>query len=126
MVCENSFDGYILEDDLEYPDELHDLHNDYPLAPEKNDMLSKHYSNIANKYDLKIGGVNKLVLILGNKSSYVLHYRILQLYLSLGMKLVSVHRILKFKQSDWLKNTLISILIKLRILQIALKRIFLS
>ena len=126
MVCENSFDGYILEDDLEYPDELHDLHNDYPLAPEKNDMLSKHYSNIANKYDLKIGGVNKLILILGNKSSYVLHYRILQLYLSLGMKLVSVHRILKFKQSDWLKNTLISILIKQRILQIALKRIFLS
>ena len=126
MVCENSFDGYILEDDLEYPDELHDLHNDYPLAPEKNDMLSKHYSNIANKYDLKIGGVNKLVLILGNKSSYVLHYRILQLYLSLGMKLVSVHRILKFNQSDWLKNTLISILIKQRILQIALKRIFLS
>ena len=126
MVCENSLDGYILEDDLEYPDELHDLHNDYPLAPEKNDMLSKHYSNIANKYDLKIGGVNKLVLILGNKSSYVLHYRILQLYLSLGMKLVSVHRILKFKQSDWLKNTLISILIKQRILQIALKRIFLS
>ena len=126
MVCENSFDGYILEDDLEYPDELHDLHNDYPLAPEKNDMLSKHYSNVANKYDLKIGGVNKLVLILGNKSSYVLHYRILQLYLSLGMKLVSVHRILKFKQSDWLKNTLISILIKQRILQIALKRIFLS
>ena len=118
MVCENSFDGYILEDDLEYPDELHDLHNDYPLAPEKNDMLSKLYSNIANKYDLKIGGVNKLVLILGNKSSYVLHYRILQLYLSLGMKLVSVHRILKFKQSD--------ILIKQRIQQIALKRIFLS
>ena len=126
MVCENSFDGYILEDDLEYPVELHDLHNDYPLAPEKNDMLSKHYSNIANKYDLKIGGVNKLVLILGNKSSYVLHYRILQLYLSLGMKLVSVHRILKLKQSDWLKNTLISILIKQRILQTALKRIFLS
>ena len=126
MVCENSFDGYILEDDLEYPDELYDLHNDYPLAPEKNGMLSKYCSNIANKYDLKIGGVNKLVLILGNKSSYVLHYRILQLYLSLGMKLVSVHRILKFKQSDWLKNTLISILIKQRILQKALKRIFLS
>ena len=126
MVCENSFDGYILEDDLEYPDELYDLHNDYPLAPEKNGMLSKYCSNIANKYDLKIGGVNKLVLILGNKSSYVLHYRILQLYLSLGMKLVSVHRILKFKQSDCLKNTLISILIKQRILQKALKRIFLS
>ena len=31
----NSSDGYILEVDLEYPDKLHELHNDYPLAPEK-------------------------------------------------------------------------------------------
>ena len=53
-VSENSSTGYILEVDLEYPDELHDLHNDYPLAPEKlevsQDMLSKYCSNITNKY----------------------------------------------------------------------------
>ena len=45
-IGENSLDGYILEFDLEYPDEMHDLCNDYPLAPEKleisNDMLSKY------------------------------------------------------------------------------------
>ena len=35
LVKENSSDGYILDVDLEYPSELHDLHNDYPLAPEK-------------------------------------------------------------------------------------------
>ena len=105
---ENSSIGYILEVDLEYPSELHDLHNDYPLAPEKleinQNMLSKYFFNIANKYGIKIGGVNKLVPDLGNKSKYVVHYRNLQLYLSLGMKLTKVHRILKFEQSDWLKK----------------------
>ena len=52
----------------------------------------------------KTGEVNKLVPNLGNKSKYVLHYKNIQLYLSLGMKLVSVHRILKLRQSDWLKK----------------------
>ena len=45
----------------------------------------------------KIGSVDKLVPNLGNKSKYVLHYKNLQLYLSLAIKLVSVYRILKFK-----------------------------
>ena len=90
--------------DLKYLDKLHVLHNDYPLAPEKleitRNMLSKYCSNIADEYGIKIGGVNKLVPNLGNKSKYVLHYRNLQLYLSLGIRFFSIHRILKFKQSD--------------------------
>ena len=64
-ISENSLDGYILEVDLEYPDQMHDLYNDYPLAPEKleisNDMLSKYCSDIAKKYGIIVGGVNKLV-----------------------------------------------------------------
>ena len=107
-ISENSSIGYILEIALEYPSELHDLHNDYPLAPEKleitQNMLSKYCLSIENKYGIKICGVNKLVPNLGNKSKYVVHYRNLQLYLSLGIKLTKVHRILKFKQSDWLKK----------------------
>ena len=63
-------------------------------------MLSKYCFSIANEYGIKIGAVNKLVPNLGNKSIYVVHYGNLQLYLSLGMKLTKVHRILKFKQSD--------------------------
>ena len=71
-VSENSSVGYILEVDLEYPSELHELHNDYPLVPEKleinQNMLSKYSFYIANKYGIKIGGINKLAPNLGNIS----------------------------------------------------------
>ena len=67
-------------------------------------MLSKYCSDIADKYGIKIGGVNKLVPNLRNKRKYVVHYRNFQLYLSLGMKLTKVHKILRFKQSDWLRK----------------------
>ena len=107
-INEKSDVWYILEVDLEYPDELHDLHNDYPLAPEKlavtNDILSKYCKEIADKYEIKVGDVKKLIPNLGNKTKYVVHYRNLQLYLSLGMKLTKIHRVLKFKQSDWMNK----------------------
>ena len=67
-------------------------------------MLSKYCCYIADEYGIRIGGVNKLVPNLSNKSKYVAHNRNLQLYLLLGIKLTKVHRILKFKQSDWLKK----------------------
>ena len=73
LVKQNSSAGYILEVDLEYPCELHNFHNDYPLAPEKleirQDMLSKNCSDIADKYGIKSHGVNKLVPNLGNKKN---------------------------------------------------------
>ena len=100
--------GYILEVDLKYPSELHELHNDYPLASEKlrvsKDMLSDYCSSIAEKYDVKVGDVAKLIPNLRDKSCYVLHYRTLQLYVSLGMVVKRIHRVLRFKQSDWLKG----------------------
>ena len=100
--------GYFLEVDLEYPDGLHELHNDFPLAPKKcavfSDMLSKYCKKIADKCEIKFGDVKKLISNLSNKTNYVVHYRNLQLYLSLGMKLTKIHRVLKFKQSDWMKN----------------------
>ena len=67
-------------------------------------MLSNYCSNIANDYGTKIDTANTLVPNLGNKSKDVLHHKNHQLYLSLGMKLTKVHRILKFKQLNWLKT----------------------
>ena len=64
-------------------------------------MLSNYCFSIADEYGIKIGGVNKLVSILGNKSKYVVYYRNLLSYLSLAVKLTKIYRILKFKQSDW-------------------------
>ena len=63
LINEKSVTGYILEVDLEYPDELHELHNDYPLAPEKlavfSNMLSKYCKKIADKYKIKVADVKK-------------------------------------------------------------------
>ena len=69
-IEENSSIGCMLEADLEYPSELHKLHNDYPLAPEKlkiSQNMSNYCFSIANEYGIKIGGVNKLVPNLGIK-----------------------------------------------------------
>ena len=65
-------------------------------------MLSKYYSNFAKKYGIKVGGVKKLVPNLRDR--IVVNYKNLQYYLSLGIKLIKIHRILKFKQSNWLKE----------------------
>ena len=104
---ENSAKGLILEVDLEYPPELHRLHNDYPLAPEKmvvrEEMLSDYSREILGREGMIIGKVEKLIPNLRDKEKYVLHYRNLQLYLKLGLKLKKIHRALEFSQSKWLE-----------------------
>ena len=89
--------GLILEADLEYPQELHDMHNDYPVCPEKvkvkNDMLSGYCKNLAKKYNILIGLVRKLIPTLRDKKEY-----------DLGLKIKKVHRVLKFDQSPWPKQ----------------------
>ena len=78
----------VLEVDLEYPEELHETHNDYPLAPER----------------LKINKVEKLIPTLLKKEKYVLHGQNLKLYLELGLKLKWIHRGIKFREKPWMKS----------------------
>ena len=99
-------EGLILELDLVYPEELHEAHNAYPLAPERI-MVQKEWMSEYQHDLLGVGvaptEVEKLVPNLRNKERYVLHYRNLQLYLSLGMRLMKIHRALRFRQSPWME-----------------------
>ena len=79
--------GYLLEVDVEYPEELHDAHNDLPFLPEKKEL----------------GGVTKLVPNLHDKEKYVVHMSDLDQALKHGLILKKVHRVIKFTQSAWLK-----------------------
>ena len=96
-----------LKVDLDYPEELHDSHDDFPTAPEKikneGDILSPYCSEIKKEYDIKTGGFNKVTPNSMQKKNYVVHYRNLQYYLSQGLILKKVHRTLEYKQTDWMK-----------------------
>ena len=109
FVCKQSDeqeDGYLFEVDLAYPKELHDTHDNFPLAPVHkeitSDLLSTYQKNQAEDFGGKVGG-EKLCLTLEDKKKYICHYRLLKLYLEKGLELTRVHRVLRFKQSPWLK-----------------------
>jgi hypothetical protein len=106
-IEDNSDIGYILEVDLTYPEDIHNLHNDYPLAPESlavhTDILSPYTKKLIEKLNMKHTNVSKLIPNLNNKSKYVLHYQNLKLYLRLGLKLEKIHRGVSFRQSPWLQ-----------------------
>ena len=76
-----------LEVSLKYPEHLHDLHNDYPLAPET----------------VKMGKVHKLIPNLNEKEKYVIHQETLKFYLKHGLEITDIHRGIAFQESDWMK-----------------------
>ena len=85
---EDSDKGYILEVDVEYAKNLHDLHSDLPFLPEK----------------MKINKCSKLVSNLYDKNNYVVHKRSLKQTLNHGLILKKVHRVIQFNQESWLKE----------------------
>ena len=87
-----------LEVDIEYPEDLPDRHNDYPLASER----------------VKIGNIEKLIPNLNNKTNYVVHYENSKLDESLGLKITKIRKGIKFEESAWLKEY-INLNTKLRI-----------
>jgi len=98
--------GYIVECDLEYPEHLHEWHNDYPLAPEHMtlscSLLSPFVTNLIGPTRPWIP-TKKLIPNFFNKTKYCTHYRNLQFYVKHGLVIKKIHRVLSFTQSPWLK-----------------------
>ena len=90
MVTDDSSTGYILEVDLEYPEEIHDTHKDLPFC-------SEHQAPPDTKQE-------KLLITLHNKERYVIHYVALKQALKHGLRLKKIHRALQFNQEPWLKS----------------------
>ena len=84
---ENSDKGYILEVDVEYPENIRMLHSDLPFLPER----------------MKINKCTKLVCTTLNKENYVVHIIALKQALNHGLKSTKVDRIAQFDQEEWLK-----------------------
>lgn len=100
--------GYILEVDLEYPEELHYHHNDFPLAPESYDIDLDDLSKYSKECYLKSNQntsykSTKLTATFLDRMNYIVHIKNLKLYLDLGMRLKKIHRILMFNQESFLE-----------------------
>ena len=88
MISREKNYGYLLEVDVKYPKELHDLHNDIPFICSK----------------MKVNGVEKLIPNLYDKKKYIIHIRALKQALDHGLVLEKIHRCIRFRQSPWMKE----------------------
>ena len=103
QISDESDVGYFVMVDLNYPSNLHDCHNDFPLAAEKlkidSEMLSQYQVELGNK----TSHIPKLLETLQSKQNYVCHYSVLKFYCQLGLQVTRLHKTLKFNQSDFMK-----------------------
>lgn len=119
-IPDDAHTGYVLEVDLDYPAEIHDYHNDLPMAPENinitPEMLSPYCRELFDKIHCEkehrgktkpspeYKGSRKLAPNLYNKKHYTCHYRNLKQYLAAGLKLTKIHRVVSFTQKPWMKK----------------------
>ena len=106
-IPDDNHKGYLVEVSLRYPKKIHDLHNGFPLAPEKkciaNDQLSPYAKALwiqlhpcRSRKIVRQPKQEKLITDLHDKDHYVVLYRNLKLYVQLGMEIKSIHKALEF------------------------------
>lgn len=110
-ISDTANKGYILSVDLDYPQSLHDKHNNFPMAPEHKvinyELLSPYQKEMLKILKLKSNSTPKLLTTLERKNNYVLHYRNLKFYVKHGLVIKQIHKVLEFKQTEWIKPYII-------------------
>ena len=107
--------GYVLKVDLEYPRDIHDKTQDFPLAPEPGEVTEEMFTEFmreqwARRCEFRRGGEikyrpeRKLLMTCRNKSEYVVHFKLLKFYLEMGMRITRVHAVIKFTQTALFKK----------------------
>ena len=109
MTSQDSQLGYVVECDLEIPEDLHGYFQDFPIAPTKGivkmDMLSTDQIEELARLNVKtLPEVPKLMQTLNPNHKYVLHYLDLILHVQLGIEVKQIHRVLQFRQAKWLAH----------------------
>jgi len=99
--------GYFLEVDLDYPNHLHKSHSNFPLAPENVEITFENLSPMSQDIFTTLENKEKysdvkLVSTLMNRKHYVLHFKNLKLYLQLGLKLKKIHKVIRFRQKNFI------------------------
>ena len=105
-TSDDTTEGYVLKVDMEYPELLHDIHTDYPLAPETmripEEWMSDYQRTLVSELGCKFTECMKLVPNLRKKERYIIHYRHLKLCQTLGTRVIKIHRALKLRQEAWM------------------------
>ena len=83
---DDSNEGYFIESDVQYPENLHNFHNDFPFFPERMEF-KKAEKHVANLHD-----------------EHIIHIRNWKQALNYGLVLKKVHRVIKFNQKAWIKS----------------------
>ena len=103
----NSSKGLLIKCNISIPKELHEYFKDYPPCPEQRivniEELSAYQQKLLTDNNIKLGKTQKLMLTLYDKKDYVIHYRLLKKFVSLGIIITKISQVVSFDQSPWMQ-----------------------
>ena len=109
---DNGDTGYLFNFDFVYPDSIKKATKDFPLAPVSDQMTEDMFSPFMKEYYKTLESQNqqnykpcyKLLLTQYDRHNYVAHFSILKFYLSMGLRITKIHKIIQFTQKPFLKS----------------------